>query len=345
MVWYPSDFAFHHDHEIYGKTDSRYVLIDKTMATVWKIYTLPEKQGSEIPINTRHFEREKQRNQELRCKPHENLMLIKEENRIQKFRCKADGKQYGVLIFDFLPYTLEKEPSINYTDDGVATLAYQMLSGISHLHELNIAHRDIKPANIFIDKNGIVKIADYNISLNEGSGCLGSDTGTLRYMHPRQLFESECHRQDDLWSLGVVLWELVTRSLLVTKPYRYLRCCQPKSTELCAKQASEMLNEALRKKGRKLSASFQTFASGSHEIRPPVGLESVYISETPIYREFRNRGPSFSNQATEADFDFEQFDPAALAQELYGYVPERNEERWMFVSHAPRIVRKWLKWF
>ena len=97
-----------------------------------------------------------------------------------------------------------------------------ILSGLSHLHKHNIIHRDIKPANILMVKRGttyIPKITDFGIS-KQGSDAAASAIsnslagGTYSYAAPEQLKgESKMRRNADLWSFGVILYELLTYKL------------------------------------------------------------------------------------------------------------------------------------
>lgn len=74
---------------------------------------------------------------------------------------------------------------------------------------MKVTHRDIKPANILLNKNGIVKIADFGVSgqMENSADCMSSWVGTLAYMSPERL-QGDSYRSDtDIWSLGIVLSE------------------------------------------------------------------------------------------------------------------------------------------
>lgn len=91
--------------------------------------------------------------------------------------------------------------------------AIQIAQGLKTAHEKNIIHRDIKPENIMITKDGKLKIMDFGIAKLSGSPGLtktGTSLGTLSYMSPEQAQGMTATHHSDIWSLGVVLFEMLT---------------------------------------------------------------------------------------------------------------------------------------
>jgi serine/threonine protein kinase/tetratricopeptide (TPR) repeat protein len=92
-------------------------------------------------------------------------------------------------------------------------IAKQLCSGLSEAHKLGVVHRDLKPGNIMIDKEGDVRIMDFGIarSLKEkGITDAGVIIGTPEYMSPEQVEGKEVDQRSDIYSLGIILYEMVT---------------------------------------------------------------------------------------------------------------------------------------
>ena len=95
----------------------------------------------------------------------------------------------------------------------VIDIAIQICQGLTKAHEKGIIHRDIKPSNIFITKDGIVKIIDFGLAKLTGKTILtqeGAALGTINFMSPEQAKGQEINHRTDIWSLGIVLYEMTT---------------------------------------------------------------------------------------------------------------------------------------
>lgn len=95
-------------------------------------------------------------------------------------------------------------------------IAIQIARGLAKAHERAIIHRDIKPANIIITKEKVVKILDFGLAKLAASGRITrshSTPGTVAYMSPEQMRGDEVDHRADLWSLGVVLYEMLAEHL------------------------------------------------------------------------------------------------------------------------------------
>src|SRR3954451_7109998 len=90
--------------------------------------------------------------------------------------------------------------------------ARQILSALRFAHRHGIVHRDIKPHNVLVDREGRVKVTDFGIARAGTSQMTeaGSIVGTAQYLSPEQARGTEVDQRSDLFSLGIVLYELLT---------------------------------------------------------------------------------------------------------------------------------------
>ena len=92
-------------------------------------------------------------------------------------------------------------------------IACQVAEGLAYAHERHVIHRDIKPANIMIVRDGLVKITDFGIArmrTNEVKTMTGMILGSPKYMSPEQVAGRPLDQRSDIFSLGVVLYEMLT---------------------------------------------------------------------------------------------------------------------------------------
>jgi serine/threonine-protein kinase len=97
----------------------------------------------------------------------------------------------------------------------VATILVSACEALHHAHEQGVVHRDVTPANLLVSYDGTVKLADFGIAKSQAAASRAQTTvGTLKgkvpYMSPEQARARRVDRRSDLFSLGVVAWELLT---------------------------------------------------------------------------------------------------------------------------------------
>jgi tetratricopeptide (TPR) repeat protein/tRNA A-37 threonylcarbamoyl transferase component Bud32 len=93
------------------------------------------------------------------------------------------------------------------------SITKQVCDGLDEAHRLGVVHRDLKPQNIMIDTGGIARIMDFGIARSlEGKGITGAGVmiGTPEYMSPEQVEGKDVDPRSDIYSLGIILYEMVT---------------------------------------------------------------------------------------------------------------------------------------
>ena len=104
---------------------------------------------------------------------------------------------------------IEKKQQLSFKE--AVSIAIQVARGIEAAHNKNIIHRDIKPQNIIISTDGKVKVTDFGIARAASSNTISSDVmGSVHYASPEQARNGFVDARSDIYSLGIVMYEMVT---------------------------------------------------------------------------------------------------------------------------------------
>lgn len=158
---------------------------------------------SSDPIHLMRFKREANAASEI---THPNIVEIYDIG-------QADGQHYIVMEMvkgQTLKKLIQQRGALDL--DEALVIMKQIMSGLSEAHKHNIVHRDIKPQNILIKDDGSVKIADFGIARAQGATQLtqvDSVMGSVHYMAPETARGESATTQSDLYSAGIVFYELL----------------------------------------------------------------------------------------------------------------------------------------
>jgi eukaryotic-like serine/threonine-protein kinase len=173
-------------------------------------------------------------------------------------------------------------------------------AGLHAAHELRdldgsprgVVHRDISPHNILIGTNGIVKLVDFGVAKAVGRISEATRAGQLKgkfgYMSPEQALGKGVDRRSDIFSLGIVLFELTTSRRLFRGEHdiETLRLvisgAIPKPTAIDSKYPAELERIVLKALERNVSARYQTAAELEHDLRAYLKAERLIVPQSGV---------------------------------------------------------------
>jgi serine/threonine protein kinase/Tol biopolymer transport system component len=122
---------------------------------------------------------------------------------------ESEGRSF--IVMEYVDGQMLEEKKHSLTQKQAVEIGIQIAEGLAAAHEKGIVHRDIKPENIMIRKDGRVQVMDFGLAKFRGASRLtkeGSTVGTAGYMSPEQVQGHETDHRSDLFSLGVLLYEM-----------------------------------------------------------------------------------------------------------------------------------------
>ncbi|KAL8253437.1 hypothetical protein R6Q59_037130 [Mikania micrantha] len=126
--------------------------------------------------------------------------------------CIVTEYMAGGSLYDFL-----HNQRGHFDVPTILKIAIHISKGMNYLHENNIIHRDLKSANLLMDENGIVKVSDFGVArVQNKSGIMTAETGTYRWMAPEVIEHRPYNHKADVFSFGIVMWELLAKKLPYT---------------------------------------------------------------------------------------------------------------------------------
>lgn len=202
--------------ETLGKYELRHILGKGAMGTVYegfdpiihrrlaiKTVRLPDAEDKEAQEELARFKREAQAAGRL---SHPNIVGVFDY---------GETPELAYIVMEFvdgttLKHIVDKKERFEIVE--VVRLMEGLLQGLQYSHDRGVVHRDIKPANIMLTKAGEVKIADFGIARIESSSMTqaGMMLGTPSYMSPEQFMGQTVDARTDLYSSGVMLYQLLT---------------------------------------------------------------------------------------------------------------------------------------
>jgi len=209
-----------------GETVSHYKILEKIaeggMGVVYKAEDIILKRTVVLKFLPREYtrdevarERFKREAQAAAALNNPNIVTIHEIN---------DYEGHIYIVMEYVPgLSLDEKITKKRTAenlplqmDEILETATQICLGLKAAHEAGIVHRDIKPQNILINEDGIVKILDFGVAKLKGTKKITREyatVGTVHYMAPEQIKTKNVDQRADIWSLGIVLYEIFTGEL------------------------------------------------------------------------------------------------------------------------------------
>ena len=190
-----------------GATGSVFVGVDQFTGDQVAVKALRKELIARMPELVDRFHKE---GEALRRLNHPNIVKV-------LTTIEQDGQYYIVMEYvegGSLADLLRSQPKLPI--DTAVHIALELSDALSRVHHLDILHRDIKPANILLAADGTPRLTDFGLARVGSSQSLtasGSILGTFAYLSPEACYQQILDARSDIWSFGVVLFEMLTGRL------------------------------------------------------------------------------------------------------------------------------------
>lgn len=209
-------------------------------------------------------------------------------------------------------------------------IASQIASGLSQAHQNHIVHRDIKPHNIIITKDGVAKVTDFGIAKavsNSTINAFGSTIGSVHYFSPEHARGGYTDEKSDIYSLGVVLYEMCTGKLpfdgenAVAVALKHIQETPKEPIEIC-KDLPQAVNDIIMKAmKREPSERYSTAAEMYKDLQKVLSNPSIAVAKVEKTNE-----ECPTQKISVADVEKAIKEPT-LAQKIEKYKNEQDDEK------------------
>lgn len=224
---------------------------------------------------------------------------INHPNIVRVTDAKQDERGRAYLVMELLRGETLKErlEKGRPPTSQVESIMRGVLKGLAAAHRARVVHRDIKPANIFLCEDGGVKILDFGIAridggttVRSGLNFTGGEAGTAAYMSPEQILGNEASPRSDLYSLGLVCYEMLTGQPAVSGDneaaigYAHVHKTLPSLSAELPKGLRQLVARATRKKPEERFQSAGEMLAVLDGAHPPRSVRDFFLEmNAPVW--------------------------------------------------------------